>query len=69
MEDESKSWYELGNIMGLIVVLSEEEEEEEKTEEDKEVERIYQKGKDTKRKILTGMSIMLNELIILVQYL
>ena len=52
--------------MGLIVVSSEEEEEEEKTEEDKEVERIYQKGKEMKRKILTGMLI---ELIILVQYL
>ena len=69
MEDKSKSWYELGNTMGLIVVSSEEEEEEEKTEEDKEVEQIYQKEKEMKRKILTGMSIMSNELIILVQYL
>ena len=55
--------------MGLIVVSSEEEEEEEKTEEDKEVEQIYQKGKEMKRKILMGMSIISNELIILVQYL
>ena len=56
--------------MGLIVVSSEEEEEEEqKTEEDKEVEQIYQKGKEMKRKILTGMSIMLNELIELAQYM
>ena len=69
MEDESKSWYELGNTMGLIVVSLEKEEEEEKTEEDKEVEQIYQKGKETKRKILMGMLIMSNELIILVQYL
>ena len=67
VEDSTKSWYELGNSMGLIVVSSEEEEEEQKTEEDKKVERIYQKGKETKRKILTGMSIMLNELIELVQ--
>ena len=44
-------------MMGLIVVLSEEEEEQQ-TEEDKEVERIYQKGKEIKRKILTGLSIM-----------
>ena len=69
VEDESKSGYELGNTMGLIVVSSEEEEEEEKTEEDKEVEQIYQKGKEMKRKILMGMSIMSNELIILLQYL
>ena len=55
--------------MGLVMVSSEEEEEEQKMEEDKEVEQIYQKGKEMKRKILTGMSIMSNELIILVQYL
>ena len=61
VEDESKSWYELGNTMGLIVVSSEKEEEEEKTGEDKEVEQIYQKGKEMKRKILTGMSIMSND--------
>ena len=65
---KSKLWYELGNTMGLMVVSLEEEEEEEKMEEDKEVEQIYQKGKETKRKILTGMSIMSNALIILVQY-
>ena len=68
-EDSTKSWYELGNSMGLIVVSLEEEEEEQKTEEDKEVEQIYQKGKEMKRKILTGMSIMSNELIELVQYM
>ena len=44
--------------MGFIVVLPEEEEEEQQTEEDKEVQRIYEKGKETKRKILKGMSIM-----------
>ena len=68
MEDQSKSWYELGNTMGLVVVSSKEKEEEEKREEDKEVERIYPKGKETKRKILMGMLIMSNALIILVQY-
>ena len=68
-EDSTKLWYELGYSMGLIVMSSEEEEEEQKTEEDKEVERIYQKGKETKRKILIGMSIMSNELIELVQYM
>ena len=55
--------------MGLIVVSSEEEEEEQQTEEDKEVERIYQKGKEMKRKILTGMSIMWDKFIILVDVL
>ena len=40
------------------MVSSEEEEEEQQTEEDKEVERIYQKHKEMKRKILTGMSII-----------
>ena len=69
VEDANKSWYELGNTMGLIVVSSEEEEEEQQMEEDKEVERIYQKGKETNRKILTGMSIMLDEFIILVHVL
>ena len=37
--------------MELIVVLSEEEEEEQQMEEDKEVQRIHEKGKETKRKI------------------
>ena len=59
VEDQSKSWYELGNTMGLVVVS---------LEEDKEAEQIYQKGKETKRKILMGMLIMSNALIILVQY-
>ena len=55
--------------MGLIVLSSEEEEEEQQTEEDKEVQRIYEKGKDMKRKILTGMSIMSDKFIILVHVL
>ena len=33
---------------------SSEEEGKERTEEDKEVERIFKKGQETKRKILTG---------------
>ena len=39
---------------GVIIVDSSEEEEEERTEEDKEVEKILKKGKEAKRKILTG---------------
>ena len=55
--------------MGLIVVSSEEEEEEQHTDEVKEVQRIYKKGKETKRKILTGILIMSDEIIILVHVL
>ena len=51
------------------MVSSEEEEEEQQMEEDKEVERIYQKGKEMKRKILTGMLIMSDEFIIIVHVL
>ena len=39
---------------GVIIVDS--SEEEERTEEDKEVEKIIKKGQEAKRKILTGMS-------------
>ena len=66
VDDTNKSWYKLGNTMGLIMVSSEEEEEEQQMEEDKEVEHIYQKGKETKRKILMGMLIMSDYFIILV---
>ena len=68
VKDEGKSWDKIGNDMGLIVVLSEEEKEEQQTEEDKEVQKIYKKGKEMKRKILTGMSmsIMSDKFIILV---
>ena len=48
------------------MVSSEEEEDKQQMEEDKEVERIYQKGKEMTRKILTGMLIMSDEFIILV---
>ena len=39
---------------GVIIVDGSEEEEEERTEEDKEVEKIFNKGQEAKRKILTG---------------
>ena len=38
----------------FIIVDSSEEEEEERTEEDKELEMIFKKGQEAKRKILTG---------------
>ena len=38
-----------------------EEEEGERTEEDKEVEKIFKKGQEAKRKILTGMSNLSDE--------
>ena len=53
--------------MCLIVVSSLEEEQQ--TEEDKEVQRIYEKGKETKRKILKGMSIVSDEIRIFVPLL
>ena len=39
----------------VIIVDSSEEEEEERTEEDKEVEKIFKKDQEAKRKIITGM--------------
>ena len=39
----------------VIIVDSLEEEEEERMEEDKEVEKIFKKGQEAKRKILTGI--------------
>ena len=55
--DDSKSWFELGNLMGVDVVDNNEEEnlKEEQSEEDKEVQNIIEKGKQTKRKMLRGM--------------
>ena len=55
--------------MDLIVVSLEEEKEKQQTEEDKKVQRIYEKGKETKRKILKGMLIMSDEIRILVHVL
>ena len=46
---------------GVIIVDSLEEEEEERTEEDKEVEKIFKKGQEAKKKILTGMLNMSDE--------
>ena len=41
--------------MGVVVVSSEEEGAEEITEEDREVERLVNKGLETKRKAIKGM--------------
>ena len=42
--------------MGVVIVSSEEEEAEEQTEDDKEVERLMNKGLETKWKVVTVMS-------------
>ena len=42
--------------MGLVVVSSEDEAAEELTEEDKEVQSLMNKGLETKRKAVKGMS-------------
>ena len=47
-----KSWVKLGEDVGLVVVDDDEVEQE---EEDREVERILAKGKEAKRKLVTGM--------------
>ena len=47
-----KSWVEVREDVGLIVVDDDEVEQE---EEDREVERILAKGKEAKRKLATGM--------------
>ena len=54
-ETESKSWFELGKAMGVVVVSREDEAAEELTEEDKEVQRLMNKGLETKRKAVKGM--------------
>ena len=46
-----KPWMEMGETVGLEVV---EDEEVEQEEEDREVEKILMKGKETKRKLATG---------------
>ena len=53
---EAKTWFELGEEMGIVVVSSEDEVAEELTEEEKEVERLLNKGLETKRKAIKGMS-------------
>ena len=51
-EEMKKSWVKVGEDVGLIVVDDDEVEQE---EEDREVERILAKGKEAKRKLVTGM--------------
>ena len=46
--------------MGVVVVSSEEEEAEEVTEDDREVERLMNKGLEMKRKAIKGMSNLLD---------
>ena len=47
----NKSWGEIGDDVGLEVMVDEEVEQE---EEDREVENILKKGKEMKRKLATG---------------
>ena len=47
----NKSWGEIGDDVGLEVVV---DEEVEQNDEDREVENILKKGKETKRKLATG---------------
>ena len=50
-----RSWYELGNIVGMDVLSeSEVDAEVEKTKEDEEVERIYKDAKEKHRMMMTG---------------
>ena len=51
-EEMRKSWVKLGEEVGLVVVDDDVVEQE---EEDREVERIIAKGKEAKRKLVTGM--------------
>ena len=53
IEEASKSWFELGDFVGLDVIEDEEVEEIEKQEEeDKEVQRIISQGNETKWKLI-----------------
>ena len=51
-EEMKKSWAKVGEDVGLIVVDDDDVEQE---EEDREVNRILVKEKETKRKLATGM--------------
>ena len=53
----AKSWSELGERVGLEVV---EDEEVEQDEEDQEVEKIIQKGKEMKRKLATSKHVTIS---------
>ena len=53
--DANKSWYELGEEVGLEIVDEEEEEEKmQKEEEDKEVARIFTESKQRHEQMLRG---------------
>ena len=51
-EEMKKLWAKVGEDVRLIVVDDDDVEQE---EEDREVERILAKGKEAKRKLVTGM--------------
>ena len=54
-ERNARSWYSLGREVGIDMVDDEVAgAEEDRSEEDKEVERIVERGKGIKRKLLTG---------------
>ena len=50
-EEMNKSWGEIGDDVGLEIVA---DEEVEQNDEDREVENILKKGKETKRKLATS---------------
>ena len=53
--DAHKSWYELGQEVGLDIIDDEEEEENiQKEEEDKEVARIFKESKQHHEQMLRG---------------
>ena len=53
--DAHKSWYELGQEVGLDIIDDEEEEENiQKEEEDKEVARIFKESKQRHEQMLRG---------------
>ena len=51
-DEMKKSWGNLGEDVGLVVVDDDVVEQE---EEDRKVERILAEGKEAKRKLATGM--------------
>ena len=51
-EEMRKSWVQLGEDVGFVVVKDDASEQE---DEDREVEKIITKGKEAKRKLVTGM--------------
>ena len=55
--DANKSWFELGQEVGLEIIDDDDDEEEniEKEEEDKEVARIFKESKQCHEQMLRGM--------------